>query len=138
MPNEKQPTGRQEQIDRLAETVGFHYKYDPDTDQYVHASGIMLLTPEGKLARYFYGIEYAPKDVRLGLVEASQGRIGNAVDQLLLLCYQYDPATGKYGVVIMNSVRIAGVLTVAIMATVVTVMLRRERRVKAGRADVPA
>ena len=76
--------------------------------------------------------------MRLGLVEASQGRIGNAVDQLLLLCYQYDPATGKYGVVIMNSVRIAGVLTVAIMATVVTVMLRRERRVNAGRADGPA
>ena len=122
----------------MTEAVGFHYKYDRDTDQYIHASGIMLLTPEGKLARYFYGIEYAPKDVRLGLVEASQGKIGNAVDQLLLLCYQYDPATGKYGLVIMNSVRIAGLLTVVLMATFVTVMLRRDRRVNAGRADVSA
>ena len=130
-------TGRQEQIDRLTEAVGFHYKYDRDTDQYIHASGIMLLTPEGKLARYFYGIEYAPKDIRLGLVEASQGKIGNAVDQLLLLCYQYDPATGKYGLVIMNSVRIAGLLTVVLMATFVTVMLRRDRRGKTDRSGAP-
>jgi protein SCO1/2 len=130
-------TGGQEQIDRLTEAVGFHYKYDPDTGQYMHASGIMLLTPEGKLARYFYGIEYAPKDVRLGLVEASQGKIGNAVDQLLLLCYQYDPATGKYGLVIMNSVRIAGLLTVVIMATFVTIMLRRDRRGEPGQASPP-
>ena len=130
-------TGGQEQIDRLTKAVGFRYEYDPETDQYVHASGIMLLTPEGKLARYFYGIEYAPKDVRLGLVEASQGKIGSAVDQLLLLCYQYDPATGKYGLVIMNSIRIAGLLTVVIIATFVTVMLRRDRRGKPGQAGAP-
>ncbi len=123
-------TGRQEQIDRLTEAVGFRYQYDPETDLYIHASGIMLLTPEGKLARYFYGIKYAPKDVRLGLVEASQGKIGSAVDQLLLLCYQYDPATGKYGLVIMNSVRIAGGLTVVAMASFIVLMLRRERRAK--------
>ena len=121
-------TGRQEQIDRLAEAVGFGYEYDPETDQYVHASGIMVLTPEGKLARYFYGIEYAPKDVRLGLIEASQNKIGSPVDQLLLLCFQYDPATGKYGLVIMNSVRIVGGLTVVTIGSFIVLMLRRERR----------
>lgn len=123
-------TGRQDQIDRLAQAVGFRYQYDPETDLYLHASGIMLLTPEGKLARYFYGVEYAPKDVRLGLIEASQGRIGSAVDQLLLLCYQYDPSTGKYGLVIMNSVRIAGGLTVVTIVSFIVLMLRRERRAK--------
>ena len=123
-------TGRQDQIERLAQAAGFRYQYDPETDLYLHASGIMVLTPEGKLARYFYGIDYAPKDVRLGLIEASQNKIGSAVDQLLLLCYQYDPSTGKYGLVIMNSVRIAGALTVVTIGAFVVVMLRRERRAR--------
>ena len=80
----------------------------PATDQFAHASGIMVLTPEGRLSRYFYGVEYAPRDVRLGLVEASQNKIGSPVDQILLFCYHYDPATGKYGAVVMNMVRFAG------------------------------
>ena len=90
------------------DTIGYHYKYDAATDQYAHASGIMVLTPEGRLSRYFYGVEYAPVDVRLGLVEASKNKIGSAVDQILLFCYHYDPATGKYGAVAMNIVRFAG------------------------------
>lgn len=123
-------TGRQDQIERLAQAVGFRYQYDPETGLYLHASGIMVLTPEGKLARYFYGVDYSPKDVRLGLIEASQNKIGSVVDQLLLLCYQYDPATGKYGLVIMNSIRIAAGLTVATMVGFILLMLRRERRAK--------
>ena len=123
-------TGRQDQIERLAQAVGFRYQYDPETGLYLHASGIMVLTPEGKLPRYFYGVDYSPKDVRLGLIEASQNKIGSVVDQLLLLCYQYDPATGKYGLVIMNSIRIAAGLTVATMVGFILLMLRRERRAK--------
>lgn len=128
-------TGAEDQIAALADAVGFRYEYDPETDLYIHASGIMVLTPQGKLARYFYGIEYAPKDMRLGLVEASQNKIGSPVDQLLLLCYQYDPATGKYGFVIMNSIRVGGFLTVAALAAFVTIMIRRERR---GDLNVPS
>ena len=121
-------TGSQDQIDQLAEAVGFRYQYDPETDLYVHASGIMVATAEGLLSRYFYGVEFAPKDLRLGLIDASQNRIGNPVDQLLLLCYQYDPATGKYGLAIINSLRVAGAATVIALGTFIVVMLRRERR----------
>ena len=133
-------TGRQDQIELLTQAAGFRYQYDPETDLYRHASGIMVLTPEGKLARYFYGIDYAPKDVRLGLIEASQNKIGSPVDQLLLFCYKYDPSTGKYGLVIMNSVRIAGALTVMTIGAFVVLMLRRERRARLthGTAGAPA
>ena len=98
-------TGDEANIKALTDAVGFHYKYDPTTDQFAHASGIMILTPDGRLSRYFYGVEYAPRDLRLGLVEASQNKIGTPVDQILLFCYHYDPATGKYGAVAMNMVR---------------------------------
>ena len=121
-------TGTPERIEELAEAVGFRYEYDPETDLYVHASGIMVLTPAGELARYFYGVEFAPKDLRLGLIEAAEERIGNAVDQVLLLCYQYDPTTGKYGLVILNSLRVAGAATVAVLAALVIGWIRRERR----------
>ena len=121
-------TGDQQQIDQLAAAVGFRYEYDEPTDQYIHASGIMVLTPEGKLARYFYGIDYPPRDLRWGLVEAADGAIGNPVDQLLLLCYSYDPMTGKYGLYIRNSLRIGGVATILALASFIVVMLRRERR----------
>ena len=121
-------TGEQAQIEQLASAVGFRYEYDEDTDQYIHASGIMVLTPEGKLARYFYGIDYAPRDLRWGLVEAADGAIGNPVDQLLLLCYSYDPLTGKYGLYIRNSLRIGGVATVLAIGSFIAIMLRRERR----------
>jgi protein SCO1/2 len=121
-------TGQQDQIEELASAVGFRYEYEEQTDQYIHASGIMVLTPAGKLARYFYGIDYPPRDLRWGLVEAADGAIGSAVDQLLLMCYSYDPMTGKYGVYIRNSLRIGAVATVLALGSFVVVMLRRERR----------
>jgi protein SCO1/2 len=124
-------TGDEEAIQQLTRAVGFRYVYDPQSKQYAHASGIMVLTPEGKIARYFYGIEYAPRDLRLGLVEASASTIGSPVDQVLLLCYHYDPQTGKYGVVIMSVLRLAGVATVLSLGTFMLVMFRRDRRQKA-------
>jgi protein SCO1/2 len=128
-------TGDQSGIDRLTQAVGFHYKWDEKTTQFIHASGIMIATPDGKLARYFYGIEYAPKDLRLGLVEASAGKIGSPVDQLLLYCYHYDPASGKYGAVVMNMIRLGGVATViAIIAMLIVFRMRglSARRASAG------
>jgi len=121
-------TGKQDAITRLADAVGFHYKYDPNTKQFAHASGIMVLTPEGKLARYFYGIDYKPRDLRLGLVEASQNKIGSPADELLLFCFHYDPMTGKYGLIIQNVVR--GLSSAAILAlgAFIFIMVRRDRR----------
>ena len=100
--------------------------------QFAHASGIFVLTPDGKLSRYFYGIEYAPRDLRLGLIEASNRRIGNPVDALLLYCYHYDPKVGKYGAVVMNLVRLGGIGAVLILSTFVTLMWRRDRRREAA------
>jgi protein SCO1 len=104
-------TGDQANIDKLTEAVGFHYRYDPATKQFAHGSAIMLTTPQGKLSRYFYGIDYSARDLRLGLMESSTSRIGSPVEQLLLYCYQYDPATGKYGAAVMRVMRVAGVVT---------------------------
>ena len=122
-------TGDQTSIDRLTKAVGFRYRYDAQKNQYAHAGGIMVLTPQGRLSRYFYGIEFAPKDLRLGLIEASQNKIGSIVDQVLLFCYHYDPVTGKYGLVILTAMRITGVLFVLGVAAYVMLMLRRERAV---------
>ncbi|MGH7601733.1 MAG: SCO family protein, partial [bacterium] len=94
-------TGDTASIRRLTQAAGFRYKYDPVTDQFAHASGIMVITPQGKIARYFYGIEYPARDLRLALVEASENKIGSLVDQVLLYCFHYDPSIGKYGLVIM-------------------------------------
>jgi protein SCO1/2 len=121
-------TGDPANIKALTDAVGFHYKYDPATDQFAHASGIMILTPGGRLSKYFYGVDYAPRDVRLGLVEASSERIGTPVDQILLFCYHYDPATGKYGAVAMNMIRAAGVGFLLVGGSVLLVMFRREKR----------
>jgi protein SCO1 len=118
-------TGDQQSIDRLTQAVGFKYAYDEETKQFAHASGIMVLTPQGKLARYFYGVEYQPKDLRLGLVESSENKIGSAVDQILLYCYHYDPTTGKYGPVVMNMLRLAGVITLLAIGALFVVMRRR-------------
>jgi protein SCO1 len=125
-------TGQPDAIKTLADTVGFHYKYDPVSKQFAHASGIMVLTPEGKIARYFYGIEYKPRDFRLGLVEASQNKIGSATDELLLMCYHYDPTTGKYGLVITRVTRALGSATLLALGTFLFVMIRRERHSQAG------
>ncbi len=108
-------TGPQDSITSLAEAVGFKYFYDERIDQYAHAAGILVLTPEGRLARYFYGIEFNPSDVRLGIVEASGNKIGTPVDQLLLLCYQFDPATGTYTGLVLTLVRAGGILTVIVL-----------------------
>ena len=118
-------TGAKASIDKLTEAAGFHYKFDAATNQFVHASGIMLATPEGRLARYFYGIEYAPKDLRLGLIEASEKKIGNPVDRLLLYCYHYDPASGKYGAVAMNILRLAAIATVGGLIAMLLLLRRR-------------
>ena len=121
-------TGEEQAIARLAGAVGFRYTYDAAQDQYAHASGIVVLTPQGKIARYFYGIEYAPRDLRLGLVEAAANKIGSPIDQLLLLCYHYDPARGKYSAVVVDAVRLGGAATVLALGTFLVVMWRRETR----------
>jgi protein SCO1 len=121
-------TGDEEQIKRLADAVGFRYTYDARNDQYAHASGIMLLTPTGKMARYFFDVHFSPRDLRLGLVEASEGRIGSATDQILLYCFRYDPTEGKYGPIIINLVRLGGILTVLGIGTFFGGMWWRERR----------
>lgn len=118
-------TGDQENIRRLTESIGFHYYFDAATDQFAHASAIYVATPQAKLSHYFYGIEYSPKDLRLALVEASANKIGSPVDQLLLYCYHYDPATGKYGAVVMNMVRLGGVATLIAIGLMFIVMRRR-------------
>jgi protein SCO1/2 len=121
-------TGEPDSIRRLTEAVGFRYRYDARNDQFAHASGIMILTPTGKISRYFYDITYSPRDLRLGLVEASENKIGSPGDHILLFCFHYDPAEGKYGPVIMNFVRLGGVLTLLALGTFVTVLWRQERR----------
>jgi protein SCO1/2 len=121
-------TGSQESITALTQAVGFHYEWDEKTSQFAHGSGLMLLTPEGKLAQYYYGIEYSPKDMRLGIIEASQEKIGTVVDQMLLYCYHYDPTTGKYGLIAMRALRIAGALTVLALGAFMVVSFRRDMK----------
>lgn len=121
-------TGEQASIERLAQAIGFRYTYDAEQQQYAHPTGALVLTAGGRISRYFYGIEYSPRDLRLGLVEASENKIGSPIDQVLLRCYHYDPHTGRYDVAIMSLVRLAGVATTLIMGGFVAMMLRRERR----------
>ncbi|HVA46433.1 MAG TPA: SCO family protein, partial [Pirellulales bacterium] len=121
-------TGSEESVRRLTEAVGFRYRYDAASDQFAHASGIVVATPQGKLSRYLYGIEYEPTHLRLALVESGENRIGSPVDTVLLLCFHYDPLTGKYGVVIANVIRLAGSLTVLLLGGFLVAMYRLERR----------
>ena len=129
-------TGQQAEIKQLADAVGFHYRRDPAGKQFIHATGMMIVTPAGKLAQYYYGVEFAPKDIRLGLIEASHNNIGTVVDQVLLYCYHYDPKTGKYGAVITNIMRLAGAATMLIVGGFVFIMYRREKhgKTETGRA----
>jgi protein SCO1/2 len=125
-------------ISRITDAVGFRYHFDEATNQFAHASAIYVATPQGKLARYFYGIEYAPRDLRLGLIEAADNKIGSPVDQLLLYCYHYDPATGKYGAVVMRVMQIAGVVTLIGIAGLLLALRRRSpRRPDARAGDAP-
>jgi protein SCO1/2 len=117
-------TGPQASIDALTRAAGFQYQYDSKSGQFAHATAIMVLTPDGKIAQYYYGIEFAPKDLRLGLIQASENKIGNAVDQVLLYCYHYDPDTGKYGAIISRILQLAAGATVLILGTFLVVMFR--------------
>jgi protein SCO1/2 len=120
-------TGDQADIDRLTKAVGFRYAWDDQTKQFAHPAGVVVLTPEGKIARYLFGIDYAPKDLRFAVIEASEGRVGNVVDAAVLACYRYDPTTGRYGAAIMTLLRVGGALTLLALGTFIAVMLRRER-----------
>ena len=120
-------TGPPESINALTRAVGFQYQYDATKDQYAHATAIMVLTPQGRISRYFYGVDFPPKDLRMGLVEASSGKIGNAVDAVLLYCYHYDPAAGKYGAVVSNMLKIGGGLTIFLIAGLLFVLIRLDR-----------
>jgi protein SCO1/2 len=123
-------TGDQASIDALARAIGFRYAYDAQSGEYAHASGFVVATPQGQLSRYLFGVEYITRDLRLALVEASRGRVGNLIDQVLLLCYHYDPATGRYGFAIVSAVRAAGILTVALIVGFVVRSLLRERSLR--------
>jgi protein SCO1/2 len=132
-------TGDQPSIDRLTRAAGFRYVWDQETQQFAHPAGLVVLTPDGRLARYLFGLEYGPRDLRFALVEASTGGIGRAVDALLLYCYHYDPMTGRYGFVVMRALRLAGGATVLILATFVLVMVRRDRhRTSVAGYETPA
>ena len=117
-------TGQPDSINALTKAVGFQYQYDARSNQYAHATAIMVLTPQGRISRYFYGVDFPPKDLRMGLVEASQGKIGNAVDAVLLYCYHYNPETGKYGAMVANILRLAAAATILIMGIFLFILWR--------------
>ena len=131
-------TGDESSIERLTQAAGFRYAWDADTKQFAHPSGIIVLTPDGRLARYLFGIEYGPRDLRFGIVEASAGKVGTPVDSLLLYCYHYDPMTGRYGLAIMRVMRLAGAATVLALVAFILAMVRRERRGPAPQPPAPA
>lgn len=119
-------TADQKNIDRLTKALGFHYHYDEKTGEYAHGAAIMVATPQGKLSHYFFGVAFNPKDLRLALVEASKSELGTLADQVLLLCYHYDPTTGKYGFAIMNALRAGGLITVLAIIAFITSSLRKD------------
>lgn len=119
--------GQPESINALTKAVGFQYQYDAGSNQYAHATAIMVLTPQGHISRYFYGVDFPPKDLRMGLVEASQNKIGNAVDAVLLYCYHYDPATGKYGAIVANILRLAAAVTILFIGGLILILWRLDR-----------
>ena len=119
-------TGDAESIGRVTKAVGFRYMYDSKIDQYAHGSGIMVLTPEGKVARYFFGIEYSTRDLRFALVEASENRIGTIADKVLLYCFHYDPSVGKYSAYAINLIRLGGIVTVLLLAGFILKMRRKD------------
>jgi protein SCO1 len=120
-------TGQPESINALTKAVGFQYQYDAKSNQYAHATAIMVLTPQGHISRYFYGVDFPPKDLRMGLVEASQNKIGNAVDAVLLYCYHYDPETGKYGAMVANILRLAAAATILLIGGLIFILWRLDR-----------
>jgi protein SCO1/2 len=128
-------TGDEPAIRAVTSAAGFNYRWEERTQQFVHVSGVLTVTPEGRLSRYFYGVEYSPRDLRLALVESSDGRIGSAVDELLLYCFHYDPAAGQYGPMVMNIMRLGALVTMSLVGGFVLLMWRRDAKAaKAGRA----
>jgi protein SCO1/2 len=123
-------TGDKANIDCLADAIGYHYVYDARTNQFAHPDGVIVLTPHGKVARYFFRLNYDPRDLRFGLVEASQGRIGTPIDALALLCYHYSPVTGKYGLALMKLLRLAALATVLVLVTCIAAMKRKDALAK--------
>ncbi len=119
-------TGPQESIDAVTKAAGFQYEYNQQTGQFAHSTAILVLTPEGKIAQYYYGVEFPTKDLRLALVQASQNKIGSVVDQILLYCYHYDPGAGRYGLMVSRVLRLAGLATMLILGGFIILMLRRE------------
>ena len=130
-------TGNQESIDRATRAANFRYAFDAKTNLFAHASGIMVLTPDGRISRYFYGVEYPGRDMRLGLVDASEGKIGNPIDHVLLFCYQYDPTSATYSASILKIVRLGGVLTIAMIVGGILVFRRRDGHQIAARSSAP-
>src|SRR6202041_4110045 len=122
-------TGQPGAINALTKAVGFQYQYDPRINQYAHATAIMVLTPQGKISRYFYGVDFPPKDLRLGLVEASQNKIGNPVDAILLYCYHYNPETGKYGAMVANILPLAAAAPILLLSGLLFILWRLDRSV---------
>lgn len=123
-------TGAADEIRRVADAAGFRYVYDPATDQYAHAAGLVVATPEGRLSRYFFDVEFPARDLRLAIVEAGAGRVGTAIDQVLLFCFHYDAAQGRYSLAIWSLLRVGGLATVGALAGFVVWSLRREQRAK--------
>ncbi len=120
--------GSQDSIQVVMDAIGFRYRWDPASKTFIHASGIMVLTPDGHVARYLYGVEYEPKDLKLSLIEASHGHIGSPVDKILLFCYHYDPTTGRYGALVMNMLRLGAILTLLTLGVGMFFLWRRDLR----------
>jgi len=121
-------TGTQESIDKVTSAAGFNYKWDEKSNQFAHAAGVMIATPAGKLSRYLYGIDYSPKDIKFGVMESAESKVGNASDQLMLYCFHYDPASGKYGLAILNLVRLGGIATLLGLGAMGFVFWRRNKK----------
>lgn len=130
-------TGSEASIKPVMDALGFRYRWDSTAKMFIHASGVMLITPEGRISRYLYGVEFEPKDLKLGLIEASHDRIGSPVDQVLLFCYHYDPATGKYGAAVINLLRGAAILTLLLLVGGMAVYWRRDLRTYHNEESTP-
>lgn len=124
-------TGEQSEIDKVTQAAGFNYTFDEQTNQFAHAGGIMVATPEGKLSRYLYGINYSPKDLKFSIMESTDNKIGNPAEQLYLYCFHYDPSTGQYGFAILNMLRLMAVATILGLGTMFFVFWRRGKSKKA-------
>jgi protein SCO1 len=123
-------TGEQASIDAVTKAAGFNYQWDEKSNQFAHAGGIMIVTPDGKMSRYFYGIDYSPKDVKFGIMESAESKVGNPAEKLLLYCFHYDPASGKYGLAVLNVIRLGGIATLMGLGAMFFVLWRKNKKVK--------